>query len=114
MANDRLSSTNQSREDGVENKKSPGADLSQRDNMDNEGQLDKRRSQVRILVTYAMTVLYSITALLLIWYLLDMQKIEAALAIFAGISSTTTGIIAFWFGTRQGQKRESTNTMPNS
>ena len=113
MVNDKPSSTNQLKEDGVENQKSLVTNLS-RDTMNNEGQLDKRRSQVRIWVTYTMTALYSVTALLLIWYLLNMQKIEAALAIFAGISSTTTGIIAFWFGTRQGQKKESTNTVPNS
>ena len=114
MTNDRLSSANQSKEDDAENQKSSLANLSQKDNIDNERQLDMRRSQVRIWVTYAMTALYSVTALLLIWYLLDTKNIKAALAVFAGISSTTTGIIAFWFGTRQGPKKESTNTIPNS
>ena len=115
MTNDRLPSTNQSQEDGdAENQKSSLTNLSQKDNIDNERQLDMRRSQVRIWVTYTMTALYSITALILISYLLYKEDISSALAVFAGISSTTTGIIAFWFGTRQGPKKESTNTIPNS
>ena len=112
MANDRLPSTNQPKEDGVENQKSSVANLSQ-DNTDNSRIIDVMRSSVRIVVTYIMTALYSVTAFILIWCLLKMDNIEAALAVFAGISSTTTGIIAFWFGTRQGPKKESTNTIPN-
>ena len=115
MTNDRLPSTNQSQEDGdAENQKSSLANLSQKDNIDNERQLDMRRSQVRIWVTYAMTALYSVTALILISYLLHKGDISSALAVFAGISSTTTGIIAFWFRARQGSKKESTNIIPNS
>jgi hypothetical protein len=65
---------------------------------------ERRRSLVRILVTYAVTGAYVLAALYLIWFLTwgtDMPSLEVALGIFAGLSSVATGVIGFWFGNRK-------------
>ena len=58
------------------------------------------KSRVRVRVTYMMTVAYIVGALGLIAWLMYQCKTELALGIFTGVASTTTAIIAFWFGSR--------------
>ena len=72
--------------------------------MDSEKKLEIARSKVRIRVTYIMTVVYAVAALYIIYWLLDDNRVDFAIAVFSGIASTTASIIAFWFGTRQTQK----------
>lgn len=61
---------------------------------------DIRKSKVRIYVTYAMTGAYIVAALGLIFWLMWQSKVELALGIFSGVASTTSAVIAFWFGSR--------------
>ena len=82
---------------------SPAEEMRSENNMDNQS-LEKIRSRVRRRVTYAMTIVYSITAPGITAWLLWKGEIETAVAVFSGIASTTTGIIAFWFGNRQAPK----------
>ena len=61
---------------------------------------DIRKSKVRVYVTYGMTGAYIVGALGLITWLMWQKETELALGIFSGVASTTTAIIAFWFGSR--------------
>lgn len=64
---------------------------------------ERRRSLVRIWVTYGVTFTYLVAALYLIWILTwgpQPPSLETALGIFAGLSSVATGVIGFWFGNR--------------
>lgn len=65
---------------------------------------EQRRSNVRINVTYLMTVLYATAALVLIVWFLANDKLEEALAIFTSVASISGGIIGFWFGNRASEK----------
>jgi len=59
-----------------------------------------KKSQVRVVVTYFMTVACVITAIGLIAWLMCMDKSELAIGVFSGVASTAATIIAFWFGSR--------------
>ena len=60
------------------------------------------RSGVRIWVTYMVTAAYVIASLYLIfWLTLEANKVDLAIAVFAGLSSVATGVIGFWFGNRK-------------
>lgn len=61
---------------------------------------DIRKSKVRVCVTYGMTGAYIVGALGLITWLMWQEETELAIGIFSGVASTTTAIIAFWFGSR--------------
>lgn len=65
---------------------------------------DIRKSKVRVHVTYAMTGAYITGALGLIAWLMSQKETQLALGIFSGVASTTTAIIAFWFGSRGGTR----------
>ena len=41
------------------------------------------------------------------------KRAQLATAIFSGIASATTSIIAFWFGTRQAQKNTNETKTPS-
>ena len=61
---------------------------------------DIRKSNVRVRVTYIMTVAYAIAALGLMAWLMRTDKTELAIGVFSGLASTSASIIAFWFGSR--------------
>ena len=73
---------------------------------------DIRKSKVRVYVTYGMTGAYIVGALGLITWLMWQEETELAIGIFSGVASTTTAIIAFWFGSR-GSSRSS-ERLPSS
>ena len=73
-------------------------------NIDKKRSLEEARSKVRIIVTYIMAGVYALSAPSMVAWLLYQDKIESAIAVFSGIASTATSIIAFWFGTRQPQR----------
>ncbi len=64
---------------------------------------ERRRSAVRVRVTYGVTTAYVIGALYLIYWLTARvpDKLDVALGVFAGLSSVATGVIGFWFGNRK-------------
>ncbi len=69
---------------------------------DSEISQERKRSWVRILVTYAFAATYLFGAISFILYFL-MKKdpdVESALVIFSGLSSAALGIVGFWFGGR--------------
>lgn len=61
---------------------------------------DLRKSRVRVRVTYGMSAAYGLGALGLITWLMWMGETEQAIAVFSGLASTTSAIMAFWFGSR--------------
>ena len=59
-----------------------------------------RKSRVRVRVTYGMSAAYGLGALGLITWLMWRGETDQAIAVFSGLASTTSAIIAFWFGSR--------------
>ena len=59
-----------------------------------------RKSRVRVRVTYGMSTAYGLGALGLITWLMWRGETDQAIAVFSGLASTTSAIIAFWFGSR--------------
>lgn len=82
----------------------PAGKVQPKDTINDESSLEESRSKVRIVVTYAMLLVYAISAPGVVFWLFYIGETGTAVAAFSGIVSTTTGIIAFWFGNRQGQK----------
>lgn len=68
--------------------------------VEHQRRLHIRKSNVRVFVTYAMTLAYILAALGLIGWLMWQSKTELALGVFSGVASTTSAVIAFWFGSR--------------
>ena len=68
--------------------------------LDAEKQQQIRKSKVRVYVTYFMTGAYVLTSIVLIGWLMVLNKPEMAIGVFSGVASTSASIIAFWFGSR--------------
>lgn len=63
----------------------------------------RRRSAVRMWVTYMVTGTFLMSGLLIIWWSIDGGQpadFERALAVFSSIAAAAGSIIGFWFGTR--------------
>jgi len=68
--------------------------------MTNE-ELDRRRSLVRVLVTYiAAAFLFGGGAILIGYFALFAKDMEKAITLFTTILPVSASIISFWFGTR--------------
>jgi hypothetical protein len=61
---------------------------------------ERRRSRVRVNVTYMATVSFLATAVGIIFYLISCQKMDQALGVFASLASISAAILGFWFGSR--------------
>ena len=59
-----------------------------------------RKSRVRVVVTYIMTVAYAVAGAGLVAWLMWVDKTDLAIGVFSGLASTSASIIAFWFGSR--------------
>lgn len=59
-----------------------------------------RKSNVRIVITYFVVFVYSMTAVVMIFWLLQKDEKELALGVFSGLSTLSAGIAGFWFGNR--------------
>ncbi len=60
-----------------------------------------RRSWVRVLVTYAVTLAYCVSAVYLIaCYAGSDDHRDLVLAAFAGLTGTASSVVGFWFGNR--------------
>lgn len=67
---------------------------------------EERKSNVRVLLTYAAALfLFGISLLLIVWfmYIADYDKATAA---FGTVVPTTTFIIGYWFAKRSGERQE--------
>lgn len=71
---------------------------------------DIRKSNVRVRVTYIMTVAYAIGALGLMAWLMRTDRTELAIGVFSGLASTSASIIAFWFGSRGSARTRPKNS----
>ncbi len=65
---------------------------------------ERRRSNVRIYVTYLMATLFASTATVLIVWLAWQQKWSEAISIFTSVSAMAGGVIGYWFGNRGASK----------
>lgn len=63
--------------------------------------MEKRRSRVRIIVTYSVTFAFLVASLGMLFFLLYAEKWETALGIFSGLTGVASSIIGYWFGSRQ-------------
>ena len=61
---------------------------------------ERKRSNVRIYVTYCVTAGYTVTAVGLVAWLMWKGRSDLALGVFSGLSAVATGVIGFWFGNR--------------
>ena len=68
--------------------------------LDEEKKQQIRKSQVRVVVTYFMMGAYVFTSIVLVGWLMALNKPEMAIGVFSGVASTSASIIAFWFGSR--------------
>ena len=59
-----------------------------------------RKSNVRIVVTYFVVGLYSVSSVIITIYLFCIGKIELGLGVFNGLATLAAGIAGFWFGSR--------------
>ncbi len=75
---------------------------------DQDQKQNQKRSNVRINVTYGMAFVYGISATVLMGWLLWKGRVDLALGVFSSIASVTTGIMAFWFGSRAITKKGET------
>jgi hypothetical protein len=66
-----------------------------------------RKSQVRVVVTYSMMGAYVFTSIVLVGWLMVLNKPEMAIGVFSGVASTSASIIAFWFGSRGPASQQS-------
>ncbi|MDE0004024.1 MAG: hypothetical protein OXQ29_15145 [Rhodospirillaceae bacterium] len=67
---------------------------------------EERKSEVRVLLTYAAALfLFGISLMLIIWfmYIKDYDKATAA---FGTVVPTTTFIIGYWFAKRSAERQE--------
>jgi len=62
--------------------------------------LQRRRSAVRVNVTYLVTIAFLATGMTLVVWLAIKEEFVEAVAIFSTIAAAASGIIGFWFGTR--------------
>ena len=60
-----------------------------------------KRSNVRIYVTYILTLSYISSMLLTLNFAISNSDKELVLGLLAGISSASLGVIGFWFGGRK-------------
>ena len=60
-----------------------------------------RRSNVRVYVTYGVTLTYCVVVAGLVFWLMKLDKFDLALGVFSGLASVATGVIGFWFGGRR-------------
>ncbi len=66
-----------------------------------EAKAKARRSRVRVLVTYAVTLAYCGSAVYLIARYAGSEKDrDLVLAAFAGLTGTASSVVGFWFGNR--------------
>lgn len=65
---------------------------------------ERRRSNVRIRVTYLMATLFASTATVLIVWLAWQQKWSEAISIFTSVGAMAGGVIGYWFGNRGASK----------
>ena len=65
---------------------------------------ERRRSNVRIYVTYLMATLFASMATVLIVWLAWQQKWSEAISIFTSVSAMAGGVIGYWFGNRGASK----------
>ena len=75
--------------------------------LDPEKQQQLRKSQVRVVVTYSMMGAYVFTSIILVGWLMVLDKPEMAIGVFSGVASTSASIIAFWFGSRGSASQQS-------
>ncbi len=65
---------------------------------------ERRRSNVRIGVTYLMATLFASTATILIVWLASQKMWSEAISIFTSVSAMAGGVIGYWFGNRGASK----------
>lgn len=61
---------------------------------------EKRKSNVRIVVTYGVVFMYILMACVFTGVLIALGELEKALVIFGSVSTMAVGITGFWFGSR--------------
>ena len=61
---------------------------------------EKRKSNVRIIVTYGVVFIYILMACVFTGILIALGELEKALVIFGSVSTMAVGITGFWFGSR--------------
>lgn len=65
---------------------------------------ERRRSNVRIYVTYLMATLFASMATVLIVWLAWQREWSEAISIFTSVSAMAGGVIGYWFGNRGASK----------
>ncbi|GEM_PF-4690378 len=61
---------------------------------------ERRKSDVRINVTYGVVFLYVLMASVFTGVLIAINEVEKALVIFGSVATMAAGITGFWFGSR--------------
>jgi len=61
---------------------------------------ERRKSDVRINVTYGVVFLYVLMASVFTGILIAINEVEKALVIFGSVATMAAGITGFWFGSR--------------
>lgn len=61
---------------------------------------ERRKSDVRINVTYGVVFLYVLMASVFTGLLIAIGEVEKALMIFGSVATMAAGITGFWFGSR--------------
>ncbi|MEP3248498.1 MAG: hypothetical protein ABJN40_22585 [Sneathiella sp.] len=61
---------------------------------------ERRKSDVRINVTYGVVFLYVLMASVFTGLLIAIGEVEKALVIFGSVATMAAGITGFWFGSR--------------
>ena len=67
---------------------------------------ESRKSNVRVVVTYAVTGAFLLAALFLIWFLMKESKYEMAFSVFGTLTGVAGTIIGFWFASREKQSQQ--------
>ena len=79
----------------------------------NQDTIERRRSLVRVLVTYASTLfLYFGGVIVIVWLLIDNQHVLAK-DTFLAILPIAAAVISFWFATRKASSKNSKNDPQN-
>lgn len=67
---------------------------------------ESRKSNVRVVVTYAVTGAFLLAALFLIVFLMKESKYEMAFSVFGTLTGVAGTIIGFWFASREKQSQQ--------
>jgi hypothetical protein len=75
-----------------------------------EQKQERRRSNVRVRVTYGVAAAYCFGALgMILWLMID-SKHDIAIGVFSGVAGVASSVIGYWFGSRQHTKPQPQHT----